>query len=60
MRADGSVDTLVIDQTVNGSEWIPLGVYPLSPTNAAVTFRTTGTSGYVIADGVRVVPIVAP
>ncbi len=60
VRADGSVDTLVIDQTVNGSEWIPLGVYPLSPTNAAVTFRTTGTSGYVIADGVRVVPIVAP
>jgi hypothetical protein len=35
-------------------------VFPLSPTNAEVKIRTTGTSGYVIADGVKVVPVGTP
>jgi len=50
-------DTVTVDQTQNGSQWNKIGSYELSPTNDdSVTIRNDGTSGYVIADAVRVVP----
>ena len=60
VKADGSVTTVTVNQRLNSNTWVFLGVFPLSPSNAEVKFRTTGTNGYVIVDGVRVVPVTAP
>lgn len=59
VKTDGSVSTVTVNEQVNGNSWELLGVFPLSPANAEVKFRTTGTSGYVVVDGVKVVPVVA-
>ncbi|MDF3058340.1 MAG: glucan 1,3-beta-glucosidase [Rariglobus sp.] len=60
VKADGSVATVIVNQRVNNNTWTALGVFPLSPTNAEIKIRTTGTNGFVMADGVRVVPVIAP
>ncbi len=60
VKTDGSVVTVTVNQQQNSNTWTLLGVFPLSPANAEVKFRTTGTNGYVIADGVRVVPAGTP
>ncbi|HEY0944332.1 MAG TPA: carbohydrate binding domain-containing protein [Opitutaceae bacterium] len=56
IKADGSVSTVTVNQQNNNNTWTLLGVFPLSPANAEVKIRTTGTNGYVIADGVRLAP----
>ncbi len=56
VETGGSVSTVTVDQQANNNTWVLLGVFPLSPTNAEIKIRTTGTNGYVIADGVRVIP----
>lgn len=60
VQSGGAVATVTVNQRVNSNTWVLLGVYPLSPSNAEVRLRTTGTNGYVIADGVRVIPVGAP
>ncbi|MDF3055901.1 MAG: Concanavalin A-like lectin/glucanase [Rariglobus sp.] len=54
IEASGTVSTVTVNEQLNSNTWVLLGVYPLSPTNAEVRFRTTGTNGYVMVDGVRV------
>jgi beta-glucanase (GH16 family) len=56
LKADGTTSTVTVDQTLNNNKWIQLGVFPLSTSNAAVTIRTTGTNGFVMADAIRVFP----
>jgi beta-glucanase (GH16 family) len=56
VQSSGAVATVTVDQTANNNAWVLLGTYQLAPGNAAVTIRTTGTSGYVVADGVRFTP----
>ncbi len=55
IKADGTTSTVTVNQQLNSNTWVLLGVFPLSPANAEVRIRTTGTTGYVMADGVRVV-----
>jgi hypothetical protein len=60
IKTGGAVSTVTVNQQQTGNTWQLLGVFPLSPTNAEVKIRTTGTSGYVVADGVKVVPVGTP
>lgn len=48
--------TVTVNQQLNGGQWVLLGNYPLSYTNAYVAIRNTGTSGYVVADAVKFTP----
>ena len=50
-HADG-VSTVSVDQTVNGDTWIDLGAYDFTGGNT-ITIGTTGTTGYVVADALR-------
>ncbi len=43
--------TVTKNQRQQGGQWVPLGTYDFG-TTAQVTIRTTGTNGYVMADGV--------
>ncbi|MCD6052700.1 MAG: hypothetical protein K0Q55_4122, partial [Verrucomicrobia bacterium] len=44
-----------VNQRLNGSQWVLLGTYAASAnSNIDVLISTTGTSGYVIADAIRV------
>jgi len=56
VKADASVATVSVNQQQDNNAWVLLGTFPLSPTNAEVKIRTDGTNGFVIADGVRVIP----
>ncbi len=52
-HADGSA-TVVVNQTQAGGQWNELGVFTFdSGGTQGVTIATTGTNGYVVADGVR-------
>ena len=57
VKADGTTATVNVDESVNGSQWNLLGTYNLAKVNVAATVRTTGTSGYVVADAMRFTPI---
>ncbi len=53
--------TLSVDQTVDGGQWVPLGLFNFNAgTAGSVLIRTTGTNGYVIADAVGFVGATAP
>ncbi|MER7165503.1 FAD-dependent oxidoreductase [Micromonospora sp. NPDC000207] len=55
-HADG-VTTRAVDQRSSGSQWVALGTYPFTAgTAGSVLIRTGGTTGYVVADGVRFDP----
>ena len=57
VQKDESVTTVVVNQQTGGGGWVKLGGdWSLSPTNAEVKIRTTGTNGYVIADAIKVTP----
>lgn len=56
VTSSGAVSTVTVNQQTNGGRWNLLGTYTLAAANAQVKFRTTGTTGYVVADGVCVVP----
>ena len=53
----GSTD-YTINQQTNGGKWILLGRHECAPGIGRVEIRTDGTSGRVIADAVRFVPII--
>ncbi len=57
VKADGTTATVTVDESVNGSQWNLLGTYNLAKVNVSATVRTTGTSGYVVADAMRFTPI---
>lgn len=49
--------TVVVNQQVNGSQWVSLGTYSFtSGTSGYVRISNTGANGYVIADAVEFVP----
>jgi hypothetical protein len=51
---NGGSTTVSVNQQVNGAKWNLLGTYSFSAgTGGYARIRTTGTSGYVIADAVR-------
>ncbi|HRT57984.1 MAG TPA: FAD-dependent oxidoreductase [Candidatus Paceibacterota bacterium] len=50
-------NTVVVNQTIKGGQWNLLGTYPFALGSlGSVLLRTSGTSGYVIADAVAFVP----
>ncbi|HWF19642.1 MAG TPA: FAD-dependent oxidoreductase [Verrucomicrobiae bacterium] len=50
-------NTIIINQTQNGQQWSYIGTFNFTAgTSNSVLIRTTGTSGYVIADAARFVP----
>jgi hypothetical protein len=57
----GGPTTEIVDQEINGSQWVPLDTYAFNAgTGGSVVFRTkhengTNTNGYVVADAVRFV-----
>ena len=54
----GGSTTVSVNQTVNGSKWNSLGVFEFNGSvGQGVTISTTGTNGYVVADGVRFEPV---
>lgn len=56
VHADG-LAALEIDQREDGNQWNRLGAFRFETgTAASVTFRNRDTTGYVIADAVRLVP----
>ena len=57
LQSNGATATATVNQTANGGVWNLLGTYTLDPATAAVTIRNQGTTGYVIADAIRVVPV---
>lgn len=48
-------DTVTVNQQTNGNQWNQIGTYELNETSY-VEISNTGTTGYVIADGLRLVP----
>jgi hypothetical protein len=53
--------TLSLDQTVNGGQWVSLGAYDfVAGTTGSVLVRTTGTTGFVIADAIGFVGATPP
>ena len=59
VRHQLGVDTVRVDQTTNGAQWIYIGEYLFrGDTTEAVTISNDASTGlYVIADGIRVVAI---
>jgi hypothetical protein len=54
----GGSTTVNVNQTVNGSKWNSLGVFEFTgAAGQGVTISTTGTNGYVVADGIRFEPV---
>jgi beta-glucanase (GH16 family) len=56
ITSDGTTKTVAVNQQSDGGRWVLLGGFPLSTSNAEIKIRTTNTTGYVIADAVKVVP----
>ncbi|MEV6345209.1 FAD-dependent oxidoreductase [Actinoplanes sp. NPDC051851] len=49
--------TRTVDQRTSGGEWVPLGTWTFRKgTAGSVLIRTTGTTGYVVADAVLFTP----
>lgn len=49
---------LTVDQTANGGKWVLLGTYSFNAgTAGSITLSNTGTTGYVIADAVKLVDV---
>ncbi len=53
--AGGSV-TLDMDQQVNGSTWVSLGVFPFAVAQPASVELSDDANGFVMADAVKFVP----
>lgn len=51
--------TYYVNQRASGGTWVLLGRHPFVAGTARVVIRTDGTSGYVIADGVRFSPVLS-
>lgn len=52
--------TVTVNQQLNNNVWMSLGTYFFKRNGGAVLIRTTGTSGYVIADAVKFVTVPTP
>lgn len=60
VHADGTA-TVTVNQSANGGRWNLLGTYNFSAgTSGYLRIRTTGTTGYVIADAVKWVSAASP
>jgi hyaluronate lyase len=58
VNGSGGTSTVTVNQQINGSQWVSLGTYAFAAGTAGnVVVRTTGTNGYVVADGVRFVKL---
>jgi Ca2+-binding RTX toxin-like protein len=56
----GIASTVIENQQIHNNAWVLLGTYTLSAgTSSSVTISNTNTNGYVIADAVRFVPVIA-
>lgn len=56
----GGTNTFIINQTANGGAWILLLTTNLgSGTSASLRIRTTGTTGFIVADAARWLPVVS-
>jgi hypothetical protein len=56
----GTTSTVFENQQINNGTWVSLGTYALGAgTTSSVTIRNAGTTGFVVADAVRFVPVVA-
>jgi Ca2+-binding RTX toxin-like protein len=56
----GTSSTVHENEQTNNNTWVLLGTYTLNAgTGSGVTISNAGTNGYVIADAVRFVPVVA-
>ena len=54
----GGTTTVMVNQQLNSNVWVSLGTYSFTAgTAGSVTIRTTGTTGYVIADAVEFSPM---
>jgi len=54
----GITSTVFVNEQTNNNAWVSLGTYALNSGNSSsVKIRTTGTTGYVIADAVMFVPV---
>lgn len=52
------VDYVQLDQRANGGQWVSLGVYIFAAGSGGnVLIGTAGTTGFVIADAIRMVPV---
>ncbi len=61
IHSDGAGGTttnaVTVDQTTGGGDWVLLGIHPFDAgTTGSILIRTDDTSGYVIADAVRLTP----
>lgn len=57
----GGTDAVTVDQRTGGGAWVLLGTYSAgSGSTLSVKVSNTGTSGYVIADAVRIVKTGTP
>jgi hypothetical protein len=53
--------TVIVDETQQGGQWVPLLVTNFNAgTSGKVRVRTTGTTGFVVADAVQFVPAALP
>ncbi len=57
--ASNAVMQVQVDQRTKSNQWVLLGAYRLAPGTAEITIRNTGTDGYVMVDGVKLVPVSA-
>ncbi|MNG34179.1 Xanthan lyase precursor [compost metagenome] len=54
----GGTSTVVVDQRTNGGVWNLLGTYTFNEgIGGTVLIRTDGTTGYVIADAIKLVKV---
>lgn len=52
------VETVTVDQRINGGEWVSLGTYTFNAGTAGhVVISNTNTTGYVVADAVKFEPV---
>ena len=57
VQHSGGTQTVTVNQRLNGSRWNLLGTWDFGAGSAGqVVIRTTGTDGFVTADGVKFVP----
>jgi len=53
---DGGIDYVSVNQQSNGGQWVSLGTYDFAAgTSGTILIHNTGSNGYVIADGLKLV-----
>lgn len=57
INASDGIHTVFENQQINGGHWVLLGTYNFASVGASVGIRTTGASGYVVADAIKFTPV---